>query len=761
MTALPNASPGEGAPPTSPVDTGWWRHLFAESEDAQLVCEREGLIVEVNRRAEQLLGLTGQTNLFAAGLLASVSSARLRELLERDRGQTETLSTIGLSCPTGLCLVADLQVTRFDHGRSLIAIKDATRRLRLETHTQRLLAAIDSTPDVVILTDAHFRITFVNPAFESATGYTIEEALGRSVDYFQAPGEEAKTRQYLQCVAGGSDWFGELWNARQDGSLYPVEMTFSAIHDKNGQLTGGVALQRDVSGKKKLQDDLTVERNLVRSIINSLDGALYTLDGKLRLTHFNDGWQKLPAEHGWLKLPGRPEPGRPLLEYVTDGARRTELEQTFRLVLAEGTPQELQGMDSSGRHWTMSIFPWHHEGQIRGLIYKVTDNSAFISIQNQLVQAQKLQTIGALAAGVAHDFNNLLLAIRGNVGLLLMDPNLAESMRVRLDQAEQAAVRASGLSQQLLSFSRASEEKVAVLDFNQVLSETADLAKRILRGKVTLKLQPAPEPIKVQMDATRATQALLNLCVNGNDAMPEGGTLTIATARVTLEAAQAAKVRKAPGTVFARCSVTDSGTGIPPEVLPRIFNPFFTTKEKGKGTGLGLSIVHGVVAKAGGFIDVESKVGIGTTFHLYLPMDQGPVTKSNTEFLQKIKKGSGRLLVVDDLDLVLEFAANFLEQAGYEVLTAHSAEAALKILSEQTVPVDLLFTDYTMPGQNGWQLIQAVTARWPKIQCLLASGYLDDAERSQMTQLPGLRILNKPYGITEATSVIAGMLKMS
>ena len=360
---------------------------------------------------------------------------------------------------------------------------------------------------------------------------------------------------------------------------------------------------------------------------------------------------------------------------MTDGARRAELERIFRLVLAEGTPQEIQGMDSSGRHWTMSVFPWHHEGQIRGLIYKVTDNSAFMSIQNQLVQAQKLQTIGALAAGVAHDFNNLLLAIRGNVGLLLMDPNLTESMRPRLDQAEQAAARASSLSQQLLSFSRASEEKVGVLDFNQVLSETAELAKRILRCRVTLKVLPAAEPIKVQMDATRATQALLNLCVNGNDAMPDGGTLTVATARVPLDAAQAAKIRKAPGLVFARCSVSDTGTGIPPEVLPRIFNPFFTTKEKGRGTGLGLSIVHGVVAKAGGFIEVESKAGAGTTFHLYLPIDQGPVTKSNTEFLQQIKNGSGRLLVVDNLDLVLEFAVNFLEQAGYEVLAAHSAEA--------------------------------------------------------------------------------------
>jgi len=760
MTAAHQLSDDAGTPLVSPAHTGWWRHLFVESEDAQIICDRSGAIREVNRRAAKVLALGSGSNVLSGGLLIGASAAKLRDLVARDTGPTETLSTVGLNCPSGVCLVADLQVTPFDQGCSLIAIKDATRRLRLETHTQRLLAAIDSTPDVVLLTDAEFRITFVNPAFENATGHTIEDSLGRALDFFQPAGEAAKTRDYKQAVANGFDWVGEVLIARQDGSTYPVEMTVSAIHDRNAQLTGVVALQRDVSAKKKLQDELLLERNFVRSIVNSLDGALYTIDGRLRITHFNDGWQKLPPEHGWLRLNGAPEPGKPLLDYVTDGTKRAELEKAFRLVLAEGRPQELQGMDSKGRHWTMTVFPWHHEGKIRGLIYKVTDNSAFMNIQNQLFEAQKLQTLGALAAGVAHDFNNLLLAIRGNVGLLLMDPALPENSRIRLEQADQAAARASNLSQQLLSFSRTSDEKVSVLDFNLVLKEAAEFAKRILRGRTTLELKPAPGPVTVSMDATRATQVLLNLCVNAHDAMPQGGTLTISNEVVTLDEAQAVKVRRPAGTEFLRCRVTDTGTGIPPEVLPRIFNPFFTTKEKGKGTGLGLSIVHGAVTGAGGFIEIESKVGVGTTFHIYLPLDHGPVTApGDTEFRARLRRGTGRVLVVDDLDLVLEFAASFLKQAGYEVLTATSADAALKLLSEETEPVNLLFTDYTMPGQNGWQLIQTARERWPKMRCLLASGYIDDTERTEMAQCAGLRILNKPYDISEATKAIAEVLQ--
>jgi len=758
MSALPKPSLSPSVP-IGPAGAGWWRHLFVESEDAQLVCDRDGVVCEVNRKAVQQFGLSTERCLFECGLLAPGAASQLREALCREEQQTETLGTIGITCPNGACLVADLQLAPFDSNRWLLVIKDASRRWRLETHTQRLLAAIDSTPDVVMLTDAQFCITFVNPAFEGATGYALEDAHGQPVDFFQSPEDKAKTPEYLDGARRGADWVGELMMVRRDGTKYPVEMTFSPIHNGNGEFIGAVAFQRDITSRRKIHDAFQAERNFVQSIINSLDASLYTLDGRLHLTHFNNGWQKMPVEHGWLRFSDEPQVGRSLLDYVPDPVRRAELERAFSTVLAEGQPQELQSIDANGRHWLMSVFPWQSDGQIRGLIYRVTDNTAFAGVQNQLFQAQKMGTLGAMSAGVAHDFNNLLLAIRGNVGLALLDSKLAPELRTRLDQVEQAAARASDLTQQLLSFSRASEEKVTVLDFNQVIKDAAALAKRMLRSKVALKLQPTEAPVKVQMDATRAAQVLINLCVNAHDAMPKGGTITVSNALVDLTATQWSKIKRKPNAQFMRCSVTDTGTGIPPEVLPRIFNPFFTTKEKGKGTGLGLSIVHGVVSKAGGFIEVESKVGVGTTFHVYLPINTGPLTKTDTEFRQQLKKGTGRLLVVDDLDLVLEFASNFLKQAGYQVFTANSADAALKILNQQKSSIDLLLTDYTMPGKNGWQLIQEVAARWPLTKCVLASGYLDDAERAEIAKNPAVRILNKPYGIAQATSVIAEMLR--
>lgn len=761
MAAKPKRQSSSKPEPLGFSGPGWWRALFDQAEDAQVICDHSGLILEVNQRARDQLQLQPQTNLFQSSLLAPQNVARLRNAFAREgEGDApKSISGVGLTCPGGACLVVDVVIIPFDAAHRLVVIKDASRRCRMEAQTHRLLAAIDSTPDVVILTDASFQITFVNPAFETASGYTIEEALGRTVDSFQAPDEHPKTAEYLDGARRGADWVGELFMVRRDGSRYPVEMTFSPIHDGNGEFIGAVAFQRDITSRKKIHEAFQAERNFVRSIINSIEASLYTLDGKLRLTHVNDGWQKMPAEHGWLKLDGPPQVGRCLLDYVPDPAHRAELEKAFRLVLAEGQVQELQAVEPGGRHWQMHVFPWQHQGQIRGLIYKVTDNTAFVGVQNQLFQAQKMGTIGALAAGVAHDFNNLLLAIRGNVGLALYDPKVTPEIRARLDQVDQAASRASDLSQQLLSFSRASDEKVTVLDFNEVIKEASNLAKRVLRGKVNLKLVPTEAPLKVQMDLTRAVQALLNLCINAHDAMPNGGVLTITNAYVDLTEAQWAKVKRRHESQFMRCSIADTGTGIAPEILPRIFSPFFTTKERGKGTGLGLSIVHNVVTNAGGFIEVESKPGVGTTFHLYLPVNTGPLTRTDTDIKRRLKRGTGRLLVVDDLDLVLEFASNFLKQAGYQVFTANSAEAALKVLVQQKGSIDLLLSDYSMPGKNGWQLIQEVNTRWPLIRCLLASGYLDDEERAEIAKNPAVRILNKPYGIAEATTVIAEMLK--
>ena len=742
----------------------WWSCLFDLSEDAQVVCRDSGMIVEANRKARQLLGLAGTeresewTNMFE--LLTSNTAARLAELLGRALGRQETLPAVSLISEGRLSLLADLQITPLGDAYSLVAIKDASRRWRLESHVQRLMTAVDATSDVIFLTDSEFRIAFVNAAFQTETGYSIEEALGRPADFLRAPASQGCIREYLDSVAQGRDWHGELCNVRSDGVTYPVEATISPIFERQGHFFGYVAFEKNVSARQRLQDELRLERNLVLSTINSLDAAVYTVDRQFRFNHINDGWKKMPAHHGWLDMTQPPRAGEMILDRVSDLAKRAELRALFEAVLAGGETQELSALQPDGHYWSVKLVPWRHEGVLQGLLYVVTDQTRFHELQSQLYQAQKMEIIGTLAAGVAHDFNNLLQAIRGNVGLLLMEDSLAPLSRHQAQQIEQAAVRAADISQQLLAFSRVSDEKLTVLDFNQAIQEASHMAQRSLMSHVVVELQPAPQSAKVRIDPTRAQQLLLNLCVNAQDAMPQGGRLTLRNTLIKLTEEQAAQSRFPAGTDFLRCTVADTGSGIPPEVLKHVFEPFFTTKDKDKGTGLGLAIVQGVVKQAQGFVEVQTVVGEGTAFHLYFPLAQAGLTGKSKTASRRLSQGTGRVLVVDDLDLVLDFTRTFLRTAGYEVLVASSGEEALVILSQQVAPVDLVFTDYNMAGINGRQLIDEIMQRWPgrKVKFILASGYLEDHERQQLEQDTRIRILDKPFNMREAAELIAEML---
>jgi PAS domain S-box-containing protein len=620
------------------------------------------------------------------------------------------------------------------------------------------MAAVDSTQDVIFLADASFKITFVNAAFQTVTGFTIEEALGHTADFLRARSSRPKVQEYLHCVAEGLDWKGELLNRRNDGSEYPVEATIAPIFDKQGACLGYAAFERDITLRKRLEDELRLERNYALSIVNSLDAAVYTLDREFRLSHINDGWKKLPQQHGWLNMTGAPQAGQLFLDYVSDADKQAELQVLFETVLTQGKTQEIQASQPDGYHWSIKIVPWLHEGEVRGLMYVVTDQTKFHELQHQLFQSQKMETVGALAAGVAHDFNNLLQVIRGNVSLLLLNELLEGTPRRQLQQIDQAASRAADITQQLLSFSRASDEECTVLDFNQVIKEASQLAQRSLMNKVELELRPTEQPLKVRMDATRAQQLLLNLCVNALDAMPNGGRLVISNCLVSLAPEQLDRCHCPEDAEFVRCSVADTGMGIAPEILERIFEPFFTTKGKNKGTGLGLSIAQSIVNQAGGFIEVESAVGQGTTFHLYLPIAQAGLPEKSKPARPGLGKGTGRILVVDDLDLVLEFTQTFLEMAGFEVLVATSAEEALTTLNGLETPVDLIFTDYNMSGMNGRQLIQNVATRWPNMKFILASGYLKDSEREELEKEINVRILGKPFNMREAAEMIAEML---
>ena len=738
----------------------WWRSLFESSEDAQVVCRSDGLVVKMNPKAARLFKMdraAAKTDFSVFDFLLPSADDKLRESLQRGCIRTDGLHSVVLLAGGRQTGMADLELAPLDEHHTLITFKDIARRMRLESHVNRLVTAIDATPDVFFLTDANGRITFVNPAFHNVTGYHIEAVLERTDEFLRAPSEAEKIRAYQAHISQGREWIGELVNLRSDGTPYQVEATISPISDMTGRFIGYVACERDITARKRLESDLRMQHDFVHSILHSLDGAIYSLDREFRITHANDGWRKLPADHGGLRMDGPPAFGRSLLDYVPDAARRAELEMIFAEVLSSGKARDDCHHAPDGRHWLLKISPWIHAGEVRGLICNVADQTLYHELQNQLFQSQKMEIIGTLAAGVAHDFNNMLLVIRGNTSLVLMEAPQDSNLHHWCEQINLAATRAAEITQQLLSFSRKTDEKRVVLDLNQIVREAVQLARRTLRANVALEINTASSPVPVKIELSRATQTLLNLCVNAQDAMADGGKLTITDAIVTVAPAVAARHDVVAGAEFARCSVADTGCGIPANVMPRIFEAFFSTKEKGRGTGLGLSIVHRIMQEVGGFVDVESAAGRGTTFHLYFPVSREDVSAISRRSGAPLPRGTGRVLVVDDLDLLREFAKTFLETTGLTVFVAASGHEALQVLEKEHGAVDILFTDYSMPGINGADLIEQAAVRWPEIRPVLASGYLDDTTVQRLEKL-NAKILGKPYEMEEAARVLIDLL---
>ncbi|HEX4613364.1 MAG TPA: ATP-binding protein [Urbifossiella sp.] len=377
------------------------------------------------------------------------------------------------------------------------------------------------------------------------------------------------------------------------------------------------------------------------------------------------------------------------------------------------------------------------DGRLTHRVAVIRDTTDRRRLETQLRESQKMEAVGRLAGGIAHDFNNLLTVIRGNAELVAAAGPGSDSTGELIEDIRTAADRATGLVRQLLTFGRRQPARPVVLDLNDAVADMAGMLRRILGERVTVATVLAPFPVRARIDRGQFEQVVMNLAVNAKDAMPAGGTLTIATATNP----DGGAVRT------ARVSVSDTGVGIPPDVREKIFEPFFTTKAVGKGTGLGLATVYGIVNQAGGRVAVDSVVGAGTTFRVDLPLSDEPAqprSSIQTPFpAHRPVAGRGRaVLLVEDEDAVRKLGRAALETAGYAVHEAANAEAALALLP--VIPViDLLVTDLTMPGMGGRDLARLVRAERPAVGVVFISGYHSDIGR--LDAIPATVFLPKPF----------------
>jgi two-component system cell cycle sensor histidine kinase/response regulator CckA len=381
------------------------------------------------------------------------------------------------------------------------------------------------------------------------------------------------------------------------------------------------------------------------------------------------------------------------------------------------------------------------------------DNSEEAKLKRQVAQATKMQVVGQLAGGVAHDFNNILTAIIGHCDLMLMRHTPGDSDYDDIQQIKSNSNRAAGLTRQLLAFSRQQTLRPQVLQLPDVISEVSHLLKRLLGETVELVVKHGRNLGPVRADPGQLEQVIINLAVNARDAMAEkgGGALTIQTYSVRADQVAELGSDILPIADYSALSVTDTGSGIPANVLGKVFEPFFTTKEVGKGTGLGLSTVYGIVKQSGGFIFADSKVGEGTRFVIYLPVhrEEGSVAKSRQA--SKAKKdelwGTGTVLLVEDEPMVRSVAERALTRHGYTVITADNGEDALVVL-ETGEPIDLLISDVVMPGMDGPTMVREARKSRPDLKILFMSGYAEEQLRNSI-DIENVNFLPKPFSVTE------------
>jgi signal transduction histidine kinase/ligand-binding sensor domain-containing protein/ActR/RegA family two-component response regulator len=363
--------------------------------------------------------------------------------------------------------------------------------------------------------------------------------------------------------------------------------------------------------------------------------------------------------------------------------------------------------------------------------------------EEELRQSQKMEAVGRLAGGVAHDFNNLLTVIKGNAELGLADIDSGDAVRDELEEIERAAERASSLTRQLLAFSRKQILKPQILALNDRVSDIARMLRRTVGEDVELTIVLDPALGAVRADPGQIEQVLLNLVVNARDAMPRGGQLVVETRNVDSYAVR--QFAEAEAVPYVAIIVRDTGTGMTPAVRDRVFEPFFTTKEQGKGTGLGLSTVYGSVKQSGGFVHVESELGAGSTFGVYLPRVSEPDEARPTVETEAVPPGSATVLLVEDEDAVRRLASRVLSRSGYRVLAAASGEQAAAIAAQHEGAIDPLMTDVVMPGMSGRELAEQLLPRHPGMRLLYASGYTEDAIVRHGVSSLETAFLEKPF----------------
>ncbi len=629
-------------------------------------------------------------------------------------------------------------------------ILDVTGRKQAEAQVRLLATALESAANAVVITDRSGNITWVNAASTAITGYSAAEVLALNPPILASGKHDSPfSRSMWNTILGGQVWQGEVINHRKDGRLYIESQTITPVRDDKGEVTHFIAIKQDITEQKQAEQRLR-ESERRFSEIAEFNQAIIHASTLGIATYDGESGQCLSCNQAMAAAIGAPtervlkQNFRQIESWKVSGLL-TMAEQ----VLAAGAPQQrdFQLVTTFGKNVSFDcvLVPFVAKGR-PSLLLMFGDITERRQTEQQLRQAQKMEAIGLLAGGIAHDFNNLLGVIIGYSELLLDRLDPINPMHKDVERIKTAGDRAAVLTRRLLAFSRKQVLQPKVLDLNTVLADTEKLLQRLIGEDIELLVVPGHALGRVKADPGQLEQIIMNLAVNARDAMPEGGTLTLETMNVELDQDYAAQHPPTQPGSYIMLAMTDTGCGMDAETQARIFEPFFTTKEVGKGTGLGLSIVYGIVKQSGGYIWVNSKPGMGTSFKIYLPIADGHVELERPRVeVERARPASETILIAEDDAGLRMLTQRSLQEAGYTILEAADPAEAVEISERYQGPIHLMVTDVVMPGMNGRELADRLTPIHPEMKVLYVSGYTDEAIVHHGALDPGVAFLPKPF----------------
>ncbi len=632
--------------------------------------------------------------------------------------------------PSAVRRALDLRRARDEQARAREALQHSETKYR---------ALIEQAADAILIADSTGHLIDANRKACDLTGYPLEELLGLDMADTYPTEDRLAAAQRLAALAAGDDVGAERRMRRKDGTEILVEVSLKRLED--GRILGIV---RDITERKRAELALRESETRYHALIEGVRDIVFALGPDGTVTSLNPAFERVTGwpPHEWLGKPFEP------LVHPDDLALLFEfVERAVRGETGRVSQLRIHTRKGDYRMGEFAATPQFRDGRLVGVLGIARDVTDRLSLEQQLRQAQKMEAVGRLAAGVAHDFNNILTAITGYAQLLLDDLDPTGRHREDVEEIRKAADRAAGLTRQLLAFSRQQVLQPTVLDLNALVGETESMLGRLLGEDIQLATALASDLGAVKTDPSQIEQVILNLAVNARDAMPQGGKLTIETANVEMDDAYAAEHFPALPGSYVMLSVSDTGTGMSPETQTHMFEPFFTTKAKGQGTGLGLATVYGIVKQSAGYIWVYSEPGRGTTFKIYLPrVQQVPERRASTAPAQPAAMdGTETVLLAEDEAAVRAVARQALQRHGYTVLEAPSGEAALDVAQRHSGRIHLLLTDVIMPGMSGRTLALRLTVLRPDMRTIYMSGYTDDAITRHGVLEHGVTYVQKPF----------------